>query len=416
MTERRRALLENIAEASMSEKLPLREELRKVENDMRKHEITRPMMDIIDGASLESSDLLHLGRYFGNSVVFIDFIRVTWRDNWDLVTVIYRGGVLVALEALFIKMVEVDAWVQDQVDSDTPLSKLGATRQLRPLDRLVELLKTHTKPDEVLVLVPTGSLHRVPLHALIVDGQILIERNPVVYCQSLTLLKHCVTYAWTDSPAHSVISAVINPLQDELKTAEAGKAIATCLGTSVPDTSHWTKQEFMDYMLPASIIHFHGHVQFTENDPLNHHLELRPKPSSPDDILSADEIFDVRLSQYAHVTTIGCSSGRAKVSNCDDLLGLTAAFHYAGASSVVSALWPIHRDDGFKFSLKFYENWKEQREQPIQKAKPESGFVNLAIAMQKAVLHVRKDEQGRTRVPYHWAGFTLSGFWLVEKT
>jgi CHAT domain-containing protein len=136
---------------------------------------------------------------------------------------------------------------------------------------------------------------------------------------------------------------------------------------------------------------------------------------SSDTILSADEIFDIKLRKLAHITTIGCSSGRAKVSNCDDLLGLTAAFHYAGASSVVSALWPIHHDDGARFSLKFYESWMEQMKEPKIEENRASLFVNLAVAVQKAVLHVRRDEKGNVRVPYHWAGFTLSGSWLISK-
>lgn len=415
MTQRRRALLERIAEASMSRKLPLRRELRSLENEMRKHKTLKPIMDIIDGASLESKDIIEMGQYLGSNVIFVDFIQVLWIDAWNLAMVIYRGGAMVAVEILSMKLREVDGWVADQMDSDTPLSIPGATRQLRPLDQLVKPLENFTEPSEVLVLVPTQSLHRVPLHALVVGGQLLIERNPIVYSQSLTLLKHCFTHTWIDSPAKPMNSAVINPLQDELKTAEAGKAITTLLGSSLPDTTSWTKQQFIDYMKPASIIHFHGHVQFTENEPLRHHLELRPKPLSDDDILTADEIFDLRLSHFAHVTTIGCSSGRAKVSTCDDLLGLTAAFHYAGASSVVSALWPIHRDDGSRFSLKFYECWIEQLKESVVEEDPGSKFVNLVVAMQRAVLWVRRDEEGNIRVPYHWAGFTLSGSWLIAK-
>jgi hypothetical protein len=64
-------------------------------------------------------------------------------------------------------------------------------------------------------------------------------------------------------------AAVINPLQEELKTAEAGQAVAALLGISVPETTTWTKQDYIKYMSSASIIHFHGHVQFNEGDPSN---------------------------------------------------------------------------------------------------------------------------------------------------
>jgi hypothetical protein len=46
MTQQYRELLERIAEASISRKLPLRQELRNLENEMRTHETLRPIMDI----------------------------------------------------------------------------------------------------------------------------------------------------------------------------------------------------------------------------------------------------------------------------------------------------------------------------------------------------------------------------------
>lgn len=389
--------------------------MRRLEQEMRKQEILKPIMDIRDGASLQSEDLLQLGRKLGNNVVFVDFIYVQLVDDWDLMAVVYREGVICALEKLSVKLSAVDSWVADQLDSLTPLLNRRATQQLLPLYGLVEPLKRFTKPGEVLVLIPTQSLHRVPLHAILVDGEPLIKRNPITYCQSLTLLQHCFNSHWTPSQESSSNVTVISPLEDELKTAESGQAIASLLGISLSSSASTTKQEIIDYMSSASIIHFHGHIQLSENEPLKHHLMLRAQHKTDDDILTADEIFDIRLRKPAHITTIGCSSGRAKISNCDDLLGLTAAFHYAGASSVISALWPIDRDDGSRFSLKFYESWMEQRKEPVLEEQAGSDLINLAVAMQKAVLHVRKDEKGNARVPFHWAGFTLSGSWLVLK-
>lgn len=40
--------------------------------------------------------------------------------------------------------------------------------------------------------------------------------------------------------------------------------------------------------------------------------------------------------------------------------------------------------------------------------------VNLAVAMQKAVLAIRRSEEG-VRAPYHWAGFIFNGAWLFPR-
>lgn len=68
------------------------------------------------------------------------------------------------------------------------LSHPDAKKLLRKLNPLVKPLAEHTRPGQVLVFSAIERLHQVPLHALLVDKKILIERNPVVYCSSLTIL------------------------------------------------------------------------------------------------------------------------------------------------------------------------------------------------------------------------------------
>lgn len=41
----------------------------------------------------------------------------------------------------------------------------------------------------MLVLCPTDILHQLPLHALKVDGDVLLHRNPVTYIHSHSLLR-----------------------------------------------------------------------------------------------------------------------------------------------------------------------------------------------------------------------------------
>jgi CHAT domain-containing protein len=108
---------------------------------------------------------------------------------------------------------------------------------------------------------------------------------------------------------------------------------------------------------------------------------------------------------------MGCNTGRAKISPTNDLLGLTTAFHLAGAGTIISTLWRIDRRDCLEFSKAFYSELLER----AHNDSPEVVTMDLAQAFRKAVLDVRKDKDGKFRKPYHWAGFTLHGAWLFPR-
>jgi CHAT domain-containing protein len=113
----------------------------------------------------------------------------------------------------------------------------------------------------------------------------------------------------------------------------------------------------------------------------------------------------------------------AAISNTDDVLGIPTALFYAGASFVVSTLWSIDDEDGAQFSKQFYAAVWEQKSRTsnttASAAVDESRTIfectiDIARAMQTAVVKLRQDA-GRKELlaPYHWAAFTLNGFWIL---
>jgi CHAT domain-containing protein len=161
------------------------------------------------------------------------------------------------------------------------------------------------------------------------------------------------------------------------------------------------------------LAHFHGHSELRISNPLRQHLDLTgfalpEDQKAPEDMLTADEIFDISLRRPTHVTIMGCSSARATVSDCDDLFGLTTVLYCAGASAVISALWPIGSGDGILFSEAFYGHLMGEMD---NSGGPK--IVNMANAMQARVLALR-NSGSRNRKPYHWAGLVLSSYWLFR--
>lgn len=440
MLEEETALRGRIASVeSISEKLALNGELGRLRRRMRTNPALVPINQIREGQAVSLAEVKQMGERLGGNVVFVDWVHVGLESGADLLMVICADGRLRQTTQLPLKLKDVDRWVAEQLDEDLPLLRDTSQRQLRTMHPLVAPLATYTEPGQVLVLCPTRALHRIPLHALKVDGRLLIERNPVVYCQSLSVLRLCQMAATTTSP-HSAPRGrplALHPLHVGGAAHSQAHSIAALLGGDVVADADMTKEGVKAALgsRGAPVVHFHGHVQFEESGPLHHRLELRVRPPAPStidgdaggadddgggagdlsaaDTLEADDIFDVRLPRPTHVTLMGCRSGRSVITGADDHLGLTTALHYAGASSVLSTLWKIDTEDGLEFSKLFYgEFWRE--EDGLGKGDDGEGkgarVVNLAIAMQKAVLGLRR----RNKIPYHWAGFVLHGMWLFK--
>ena len=99
----------------------------------------------------------------------------------------------------------------------------------------------------------------------------------------------------------------------------------------------------------------------------------------------------------------------------DDVLGFPSALLFAGASAVISTLWPTDPDGGANLPTEFYHAFHMQRVEKDEKsADQESGLkgcVNLAHAIHRAVNILRQRGEEKN-APYHWAVFYLIGFWL----
>lgn len=79
----------------------------------------------------------------------------------------------------------------------------------------------------------------------------------------------------------------------------------------------------------------------------------------------------------------------------DELIGLTRAFLYAGAPSVVVSLWSVDAQSTHDLMLEFYRHLKNG--------------VDKATALQKAQIKIM--EKKEYSHPYYWAPFALVGDW-----
>ena len=205
-----------------------------------------------------------------------------------------------------------------------------------------------TESGDTILPCPTGILFNIPLHAIPVDDKPLIERNPVIYTQSLIILYICAlsTSSMTaDTPADPLAVQALSDAESTLPSAPS-MAFAHKVGARLLSGPDLTKSSFLEAITQSSLIHFFGHVCFDESKPLEHHMAIRGIETER---VTARELFDIRLRSGAHVNMIGCKSGMSEIRPNDDQLGLSTALLYAGAGSILTALWEIRMEDAHEF-------------------------------------------------------------------
>lgn len=331
---------------------------------------------------------------------------------------------------------QVDELVNEFMKLETgDLQDDDFTEFLYELNPLVAPL-AWTKPGQTLVFSPCGNLHRIPLHALKIDGEIIIKRNPVVYCSSLSALVNTYRLRVQMEPQSSARSTgdISNTggldtsprVNSNLKVSLFGdppsqigqaalEATATRFEAKAQTDESFIASSFTSTLQDPNLrlLHYHGHVDFNPTAPTDHSLLFSDRDLTLRDIF--DLPFPLVHGGGFHVTLLGCGSGMSKTGPTDDVIGLVPSLLYAGASSTVSTLWPFSDADAAAYSESFYEEFFRGGTEVGGKMAEEISsagdiVVDMAKANQKAVLGIMQ----RKPALYHWASFVLNGYWIMK--
>lgn len=356
----------------------------------------------------------------GSDVVFVEWIgppRSASQSQSPRIVVSHQGGPP-RVKLVNLSWAQVETIIDEFLKFDEDkLIDSEALRLLRKLNPLVEHLSQLTSPGQVLVLCPFGRLHRLPMHALEVDGQPLIRRNPVVHSSSMTVLN----VAFLKRKAYEErIAASQRPWKAALFGAppsadgkKALQALARKFASPARIEDEFTPSNFCSAVRDADLLHFHGHGSPDEQDPCDNGLIF-----DDDCRLTLRDVFDLSSTMTSdspsfHATLLACGSGTShKDSYTNDILGLVPAFLYAGASSTLSTLWSFSDADAALFSRAFYEAFDEpldsQRCGADAAPRSRDQRIDLARATQRAVLAIMDAKPEL----YHWGPFVLNGYWM----
>jgi tetratricopeptide (TPR) repeat protein len=263
---------------------------------------------------------------------------------------------------------------------------------------VLDPINDHLREGDLVYVVPHGPLHGLPIHALSSrGGRRLIESHPVAYLPATSLLK--LSQLPGKGTNHlRTCGAVGVEFEDE------ARSVAALFDDGVALTGDLTPEQVAASCGGRDVCHFSCHGHYDAFDPRGSGLVIqrvppdRPPPACA--VLTTAQILRINfLSEL--VCLSACQSGVGRVVHGDEQIGLLRAFFLAGASSIVSTLWPVEARATRDFMEVFYHH--------LLGAYRETGRIEKATALQRAQLAIM--ERHGASGSYYWAPFILSGNW-----
>ncbi|HZS07890.1 MAG TPA: CHAT domain-containing protein [Blastocatellia bacterium] len=307
------------------------------------------------------------------------------------------------------------------------IAKLKA--QSQPLyQKLFQPLEPYLVAARQLIIVPDGALAWLPFEALAGEPKhpaavapYLIERFAISYAPSASALAALRALRQNAAEAKGIVAfgdpVYVGSDSGEAAPANAGQAergydfrrlpytrtevneIAALfppaerrvfLGTAAQEQSVKTEP-----LTRYRYVHFATHALIDEEYPARSMIVLSAAADSKEDgALQMSEVMRLRLNADL-VTLSACRTGLGRLLNGEGIIGLTRAFLYAGAESVVVSLWNVNDIATATLMKGFYKNLRRglARDEALRQAKLE-----LIRGRQQAWHH-----------PYYWAAFVLVG-------
>ena len=445
-----RKAISGVAEGvpGMGEKYRKRHELEDLERRMTAIPELDEITSMVNGKATTTtamqSLMAELPKVERSKLVLVDWFFAQTVDGRDLHLIVLRHqGPPIFQRVEKGAMQKAEAWVEKYLSKATiERSSEDAFKEAQEAVGLVTPLAALTKPGDTLVLCPTAALHRFPLHCLKIketgerqdeDCQILLQRNPVTYIHSMTLLQFCInSRIQTQQSAHGKVVAA-TPLD---KCLESVAPIAELFSHTPLLDEEVARSNLVSECTDSDFFHFCGHVHASGPDrPLDAHLYLYDPDDEEGDavcrgahppesqLTGADIIQKVVFNEGAHINLMACESGVTYESAGDDMLGLIPSFFYAGARSVLGTLWPVAPYYAQKWTEAFAReltaamdqagNGSPKQDVDLHEIRTAWNFINLAECCRSASLTLMT-QTDESRLLQNWGAYVFHGYWGIS--
>jgi CHAT domain-containing protein len=292
---------------------------------------------------------------------------------------------------------------------------------LRPAESLL------ANADRLLV-IPDGALHLLPFQALMLPSdRYLVEWKPLNTVVSATVFAELKKTRHNESKPIELVAfgdphypALAKGHSEAIAEPQIRSAVERGLDLGrlpfsrvevenvsgfYPDRSRKylgdqaTEERAKAIGKDVRYIHFAVHGILDERFPLDSALVLsipdKQTPGKDNGLLQAWEIFEQMHLDADLVTLSACNTGLGEELSGEGLVGLTRAFQYAGAHSVVASSWSVDDLRTMELMTQLYKELQanKSKEKALQSA-------------QLKLLHSKT-----ASAPYYWAGFMLIGDW-----
>lgn len=112
-----------------------------------------------------------------------------------------------------------------------------------------------------------------------------------------------------------------------------------------------TQPHTQTFLEQSHAVHFGCHGEFDESNPLNAYLKL----ANGEKLTFLDIFNDLNIPLCRLLVLSACKTGLVETSHTDDYVGLSSAFFYAGARTVVASLWNVDELAATLVTLRLYQ-------------------------------------------------------------
>jgi CHAT domain-containing protein len=245
---------------------------------------------------------------------------------------------------------------------------------------LLEPLETELSAPK-LTIIPHGTLHSIPFHALRSEEGYVLDRWEVAYAPSAAVWRFC---RLRPEP-HGDRSLVFGYSDPDI--AHVQEEVAALGGLLANVDVYEEDRAILDNVPMAGsyrYLHFATHAIFRKDNPLFSGLKLS------DGWLIAHDLYSRRL-ECSLATLSACRTGMSAVVPGDELLGLARGFLSSGARAVMVSLWAAHDEATAQLMVECYSRMAQG--------------ASRARALREAQQAVRQ----LFPHPYYWAAFALIG-------
>jgi CHAT domain-containing protein len=272
------------------------------------------------------------------------------------------------------------------------------------------------KGKQLLLVAPDGPLYSLSFEALLTRAvpaggapgrelPFLLRERAVSYVPSASVLaqlpaerasgsqaaaagKLFVGFGDPDAPATRPLAAA----GDEIRRIAGlfpAERTAVFLGREATEENVKTGE-----VATARYLHFAAHGFLDDSTPELSGLRLaRAGGSAQDGLLQVREVFNLKLDAELVVLS-ACKTGLGKEVPGEGLIGMTRAFLYAGAASVVVSLWQVDDESTSDLMVSFYQHL--------------AAIGDKSEALRRAKLELA-DQSRYFQHPHYWAPFVLVG-------